>query len=132
MTGVRYMEQDQTSGVPSTSTTQQMDNHPHKRTIGQTVSPNKSTELGSTNSKQKKVEGENCICPICLETIIDCNEQNEGHNAIYCEGEYICGYTDTHSVQICLKWYLSLFKTHTSLFTAPTVISIIMKHNSTI
>jgi len=50
------------------------------------VSPNKGTEQESTNSKKKKAEGENCICPVCLKNIIDCTEQNEGHDAIYCEG----------------------------------------------
>ena len=81
------MERYPTGGVLSTNATEQMDSRPNKRTIGQTVSPNKSTEQESKNSKKKKAEGENCICPICLETIIDCNEQNEGHDAIYCEGE---------------------------------------------
>ena len=85
MTGVCYMEQYQFSNMLSTKATQQIDNCPFKRIIGQTVSPNRSTVQGSTSFKKKKTEGENCICPICLEIIIDCNEQNEGHDAFYCE-----------------------------------------------
>ena len=81
------MERYPTSGVLSTNASQQMDIRHNKSAIGQTVSPNKTTEQGPTNSKKKKAEGENCICSICLETIIDCNEQNEGNDAIYYEGE---------------------------------------------
>ena len=81
------MEQYQTISVLSSNVTQQIDNRPYKRIIGQAVSPNRSTVQWSTSSKREsawKVKIQ-CICPICLETIIDCNEQIEGHKAFYCE-----------------------------------------------
>ena len=47
------MEQYQTISVLSTNATQQMDKHPYKKIIGQTVSPNKNTVQWSTSSKKE-------------------------------------------------------------------------------
>ena len=84
------MKRYQLSGVLSTKATQQIDNCPFKRIIGQTIwsaSPNRGTvQRRGPQIQKEESEGENCICPICLEIIIDCNEQNEGHGAFYCEG----------------------------------------------
>ena len=38
------------------------------------------------NDNSKKKGG--CICPICLETIIESTKTKPGHDAIFCEGHY--------------------------------------------
>jgi len=67
-----------------------MDNGPNtsetsKRGRQPTESPDKVNGR-SRDAFKKRKQGEEYICPICADVIIESTEEVEGHDAIYCEG----------------------------------------------
>ena len=90
------------------SVTQQMDSHPNKRTIGQTVSPNKSIEQGSTNSKRRKRKVRIVSVQFVQKPLLTVMNKMRVMMQFTVRVSVMGGCTD--SVQVCLKWYSSLSK----------------------
>ena len=62
-----------------------MDNGAVKRGRQPTESPDKVNSQSKDVTKKRK-QGEECICPICTEIIIENTNEVDGHDAIFCEG----------------------------------------------
>ena len=75
-----------------------------KRTRGTIGSPDKQN---SEAEAKKMKEGEDYICPICLDKIVEDSENTEGHDAVYCEGT-----CDTWIHRRCAGLSKTLFKVY--------------------